>query len=151
MSNRRSILKETDVDRMLSSANATMKTLPINRNRTLFTPTDSQHEQTTPTPLVTMQRRSSFQAATKLNSLDFYNPTEPFYFLDKPLIKPTQRNHYSSEHDKRRNTLIVENQMLTSGYSNRTNSYNDQMNSTEENKNFILTHENRYRDDGIFV
>jgi hypothetical protein len=139
---------------MLSSANATMKTLPINRNRTVFTPTDSQDEQTNPAP-VTMQRRSSFQAATKLNSLDFYNPSEPFYFLDKQLIKPTQRNHYSSEQDKRRNTLIVENQMLTSGYSNRTNSFNDQsvheMNSTEENKNFILTHENHYRDDGIFV
>jgi hypothetical protein len=136
---------------MFNSANATMKTLPINRNRTLITnPTDSPQEQTSQFP-VTMQRRSSFQAATKLNSLDFYTPSEPFYFLDKQLIKPTQRNHYSPEREKRRNTLIVENQMST----DQINSYNDQsiheMTSTEENKKFILTHENRYYDDGIFV
>jgi hypothetical protein len=146
-----------------------MKTLPINRNRTLFTTSDSPQEQSNQIP-ITMQRRSSFQEATKLNSLDFYTTSEPFYFLDKQFIKPIQRNHYSPEREKRRdyskidphrpNPLIVENHMLTNEYLDRTNSYNDQsiheMNSNnrdslEDNKNFILNHENRYRDDGIFV
>jgi hypothetical protein len=182
--NRRSILKETDLDNVHHLSNGTIKTLPINRNRTIFSSNDSSNESNHGP--ITIQRRSSFQAATQLNSLDFYTTSDPFYFLDKQLIKPTQRNHYSPESDlrerehyreKRRNhspypkinlnrqsSLIVENHMLTNGYSDTTNSTNDQqsheINSTNESsykddKNFILNNDGRnddyYRNDGIFV
>jgi hypothetical protein len=159
-----------------------MKTLPINRNRTLFSTFDSQKEgynESNNIP-VTMQRRSSFQVATKLNNLDFDIKPESFYFLDKQLTKSTQRNHYSPEHyqEKRQefspylktdlhqqNNHIVENGMLTNGYLNKTNSKTDQQsrekNSLNEfnrddfkdNKKFILNNQNEdhRRDDGIFV
>jgi hypothetical protein len=171
--NRRSILKETDLDHIINlsseRSNGTIKTLPINRNRTLFSTPDSQKEEYNESNQVpiTIQRRSSFQTATKLNSLDFYKPQEPFYFLDKQLIKPIQRNHYSPDREKRRdyspylkadinqhNNHMVENQMLTnndqqSRESNSTNEFD------RDNQNFILynndRNEDRYRDDGIFV
>jgi hypothetical protein len=141
-----------------------MKTLPINRNRTLFSTFDSQQEEYNESNHipVTMQRRSSFQVAT-------IKP-ESFYFLDKQLIKSTQRNHYSPEHyqEKRQefspylktdlhqqNNLIVENGMLTNGYLNKTNSKTDQQSRDDfkDNKKFILNNQNedQRRDDGIFV
>jgi hypothetical protein len=160
ISNRRSILKETDLDHIHNLSNGTIKTLPINRNRTIFSTPDSQKEQYNESNQVpiTMQRRSSFQAATQLNGLDFYTKSDPFYFLDKQLLKPTQRNHYSPERDLREReqyrekrrvyspytktdsnrqiSLIAENHILKNEYSDTTYSNNDQqsheMNSTNE-------------------
>lgn len=175
ISNRRNTLKETDLDLIFNSSNEqsdeTIKTLPINRNRTVDLQQDEYIE---PNQIpITMQRRSSFQVATKLNNIDFSTKTEAFYFLDKQLIKSTQRNHYSPEHyqDKRReyspylnqqqNNLIVANGMLTNGYINKTNSKNDQQSyennrdNFKEKKKFILNNnvqnEDYHRDDGIFV
>lgn len=105
----RNQLKETDLDQLLgspsnvnSSAMATIKTLPLNHSRPLFaafgpqTPIDEHHQ----TPL-TVQRRSSFQAATKLNGLDFYTAQEPFYLIDRQMMKTNQRSNYSPERDLR--------------------------------------------------
>ncbi|CAF2879252.1 unnamed protein product [Rotaria sp. Silwood2] len=180
-SNQRSTLKETDLDHILHLSNersdgtiSTMKTLLINRNHTIYSPIDSQKEQYNESNQYpgTMQRRSSFQVATKLNSLDFYTTPESFYFLDKQVIKPTQRNHYSPEHEhnreknrdhssytktdfNRQNSLIVENHLLTNEYLNTTNSTNDQkwseMNSmndynrenSKDDKKFILNTNDR--------
>lgn len=177
ISNRRSIFKETDLDHVHNLSNGIVKTLPINRNRALVTPMDSQ-EGSSLGPL-TIQRRSSFQAATQLNSLDFYSTPDPFYFLDKQILKTSHRNHYSPDHDyyreKRRNyspylktdllnqqaNLIVENHLLTNGYIEPTiNEKNHfvnehQQDSYKDEKNFILNNddrnEDRYRNDGIFV
>jgi hypothetical protein len=115
-----------------------------------------------------MQRRSSFQAATKLNSFDFSTTQDSFYFLDKQAIKPSQRNHYSPEHyrEKRReyssyaksdsnhrqNSLVMENPLLTNGYSNKTNDQQwREMNIINEmNRENYISNDNE-RDDGIFV
>ncbi|UJR31889.1 hypothetical protein I4U23_019363 [Adineta vaga] len=120
---RRNTLKETDLDQLIgssnttgSSATATIKTLPLNRTRPLFaafSPHDQlqqqqqqqlqqhlQRDETNHNPL-TIQRRSSFQTATKLNSLDFYTAQEPFYLLDRQMMKVNQRNSYSPERDLR--------------------------------------------------
>ncbi|CAF3767718.1 unnamed protein product [Rotaria sordida] len=182
-SNRRSTAKETDLDHILHLSNeqtngtiSTMKTLPINRNHTNFFPFDSsQNEQQNELNQYpeTLQRRSSFQVATKLNNLDFYTKPESFYFLDKQIRKPIQRNHYSPEHNhssysntdfNRQNNFIVENHLLTNEYLNIINDQTwSEMNSMNEynqensndDKNFILNNQDRnydrYRDDGIFV
>ncbi|CAF4568039.1 unnamed protein product [Rotaria sp. Silwood1] len=112
ISSRRNTLKETDLDQLLnsnnttgSSATATIKSLPLTRNRPLFTAFNPQQQQqqqdeSNPYPL-TVQRRSSFQAATKLNSFDFYKIQEPFYLIDRQSIKMNQRNNYSPERDLR--------------------------------------------------
>lgn len=105
----RNPLKETDLDQLLgspsnvnSSAMATIKTLPLNHPRPLFaafgpqTPIDELNQ----TPLIN-QRRSSFQAATKLNGLDFYTAQEPFYLIDRQMMKTNQRSTYSPERDLR--------------------------------------------------
>lgn len=111
ISTRRNTLKETDLDQLLgspsnvgSSATATIKSLPLNRTRPLFAafgpqvpPLDDPNTH----PPLTVQRRSSFQAATKLNGLDFYTTQEPFYLLDRQMMKINQRNHYSPERDLR--------------------------------------------------
>lgn len=108
-SSRRNTLKETDLDQLLgsgnaagSSATATIKTLPLTRNRPLFAAFGPQHphDETHPYPL-TIQRRSSFQAATKLNAFDFYRTQEPFYLLDRQMMKMNQRGTYSPERDLR--------------------------------------------------
>jgi hypothetical protein len=149
--------------------NGTIKTLSINRNRTLFSGSDS-HNESNPMP-ITIQRRSSFQAATQLNSLDFYTTSEPFYFLDKQLIKSTQRNHYSPERDlherehyrekrrdyspypktdaNRQNSLIVENHILTNGHLDTTN-----FNNNQEGRETNSTNEfdrNSFRNDKNFI
>lgn len=107
---RRNTLKETDLDQLLgspsnvgSSATATIKTLPLNRTRPLFAAFGPQPnlDETITHPPLTVQRRSSFQAATKLNGLDFYTAQEPFYLLDRQMMKINQRNHYSPERDLR--------------------------------------------------
>jgi hypothetical protein len=110
MSQQRNPLKETDLDQLLgstkiagSSATATIKTLPLNRTRPLFAAFgghDQQHDESHPHPL-TIQRRSSFQTATKLNGLDFYTSQEPFYLIDKQMMKMNQRTNYSPERDLR--------------------------------------------------
>ncbi|CAF4678245.1 unnamed protein product [Rotaria sp. Silwood2] len=109
ISSRRNTLKETDLDQLLSSSNttgssatATIKSLPLTRNRPLFAAFNPQQQQdeSNPYPL-TIQRRSSFQAATKLNSFDFYKSQEPFYLIDRQSMKMTQRNNYSPERDLR--------------------------------------------------
>jgi hypothetical protein len=106
---RRNTLKETDLDQLLgstnnagSSATATIKSLQLNRTRPMFSgfgpqlpPDDLTH------PPLTIQRRSSFQAATKLNGLDFYTSQEPFYLIDRQMMKMNQRNNYSPERDLR--------------------------------------------------
>ncbi|CAF3351027.1 unnamed protein product [Rotaria socialis] len=108
---RRNTLKETDLDQLLgstnpagSSATATIKTLPLTRTRPLFAafgPQLQHHtDETMPQPL-TIQRRSSFQAATKLNGFDFYKSQEPFYLIDRQMMKMNQRNNYSPERDLR--------------------------------------------------
>ncbi|CAF0811340.1 unnamed protein product [Rotaria sordida] len=109
-SSRKNILKETDLDQLLgspnmsgSSATATIKSLPLTRNRPLFSAFNNsqQHDdELNPYPL-TVQRRSSFQAATKLNSFDFYKTQEPFYLIDRHTMKMNQRNNYSPERDLR--------------------------------------------------
>lgn len=107
---RRNTLKETDLDQLLgspsnvgSSATATIKSLPLNRTRPLFAAFGPQAPLDDPNthPPLTVQRRSSFQAATKLNGLDFYTTQEPFYLLDRQMMKINQRNHYSPERDLR--------------------------------------------------
>ncbi|CAF3221358.1 unnamed protein product [Rotaria sp. Silwood2] len=109
ISPRRNTPKETDLDQLLSSSNttgssatATIKSLPLTRNRPLFAAFNPQQQQdeSNPYPL-TIQRRSSFQAATKLNSFDFYKSQEPFYLIDRQSMKMTQRNNYSPERDLR--------------------------------------------------
>jgi hypothetical protein len=109
ISSRRNPLKETDLDKLLgstnnagSSATATIKTLPLNRSRPLFAAfgPQYQHDDSNHPPL-TIQRRSSFQAATKLNGLDFYTAQEPFYLIDRQIMKMNQRNNYSPERDLR--------------------------------------------------
>jgi hypothetical protein len=118
VSPRRNTLKETDLDRLLGSstpatdspATATIKTLPLNRTRPLFSAFGPQtqvplspaiqQEDNQPLPF-TMQRRSSFQTATKINGFDFYKTQEPFYLIDRQLMKTSQRNHYSPERDLR--------------------------------------------------
>jgi hypothetical protein len=106
---RRNTLKETDLDQLIgstntanSSATATIKTLPINRTRPLFSAFGPQtpYDETHLVPLST-QRRSSFQTATKLNNFDFYTAQEPFYLMDRQLMKVNQRNSYSPERDLR--------------------------------------------------
>lgn len=143
-----------------------MKTLLLNRNRPLYTAYDPQQDTSNEYPN-SMQRRSSFQVATKLNSLDISTMPETYYVIDKPLIK---RNHYSPEHyrDKRRDhsktdinrqsNLIMENQMIKDEYiindkkSPEINStYESNRKVIKDDKNFILNHDDHYRDDGIFV
>ncbi|CAF0986525.1 unnamed protein product [Rotaria magnacalcarata] len=185
-SNCRSTFKETDLDHMLDLSNersdgtmSNTKTLLINRNRTVFTPYDSKNESNYDSNHfpVTMQRRSSFQAATKLNSLDFSTTPESFYFLDKQLIKSSQRNHCSAERErehyrekrrdhsayakvdfKQQTSLVMENQMIKDENSTKdqnwsqmksVNEYNREI--SKDDKNFILNNDDRYRDDGIFV
>lgn len=117
---RRNTLKETDLDQLLGSSNkagpsatATIKTLPLNRTRPLFSAfgpqnqvplssanTSLQHEDNSSVPF-SMQRRSSFQTATKVNGFDFYKSQEPFYLIDRQLMRGNQRNHYSPERDLR--------------------------------------------------
>ncbi|CAF0878185.1 unnamed protein product [Adineta ricciae] len=113
---RRNTLKETDLDQLISSTNtngssatATIKTLPLNRTRPVFAafPSHDQskqqqaHSQHVDHNPLTVQRRSSFQNATKLNGLDFYSTQEPFYLLDRQMMKINQRNSYSPERDLR--------------------------------------------------
>ncbi|UJR14833.1 hypothetical protein I4U23_001818 [Adineta vaga] len=177
ISNRRNTFKETDLDRALNSTSdlseRTTKTLPINRNRTVLSSTDCQHEQANDSNSIpsAMQRRASFQTATKLNHFEFSSSTpEPYYFLDKQIIKPTQRNHYSPDNNYRekarhfspylkieQNHLIVENAMLINPKNDsqirEINSLNDFHRDT---KKFILknnheTNVERSRDEGIFV
>jgi hypothetical protein len=179
---RRNTLKETDLDQLIgstnkagSSATATIKTLPLNRTRPLFAAFGPQqpYDESNLLPLTT-QRRSSFQTATKLNNFDFYTAQEPFYLMDKQLMKVNQRNSYSPERDlrerehyrekrreysphskddrlleinrqhllertySRENSMVVENQMLTTTIEHITppGSTNDQqwreMNSIDE-------------------
>ena len=79
-----------------------IKTLPLNRTRPLFSAFGPQPLNPDPHPVpFTMQRRSSFQAATKLNGLDFYAAQEPFYLIDRQTMKMNQRNNYSPERDLR--------------------------------------------------
>ena len=123
---KRNTLKETDLDHLIASSKKpgangpvdTAKTLPLNRDRTLF-------RSINPNPL-TMQRRSSFQTATKLNSLDFYSSKEPVFFFDKPSLHPTQRNHYSPERDLRERDFYREKRRtyspLAPTYPNRQSS-----------------------------
>ncbi|CAF1365858.1 unnamed protein product [Adineta steineri] len=176
ISSRRNTFKETDLDHPLNVSNdqlnGTIKTLPINRNRTLLSTFDSQQDQLNETNQipVAMQRRSSFQTATKLNNLDFYTTQESFYFLDKQIIKPSQRNHYSPEHyrDKNspylktdQNNLIVENTMLINTKNEQQireiNPLNEfTRDNFKDTKKFILNNnhhskEERKLDDGIFV
>ena len=110
-SSRRNTLKETDLDQLLgspnsagSSATATIKALPLSCNRPLFSDFGLQKlsdDETSQYPL-TVQRRSSFQAATKLNSFDFYRMQEPFFLSDRQTMKMNQYNHhYSPERDLR--------------------------------------------------
>lgn len=118
---RRNTLKETDLDQLLNSPNgnrssgtATIKTLPVTRPRPLFSGFGAQ----VALPLAsvvgstvaadelnnypyTMQRRSSFQAATKLHGFDYFKTNEPFYLLERNMNKPNQRNNYSPERDLR--------------------------------------------------
>ena len=183
-STKRNTLKETDLDHLIASAkkqgaNGTMnsaKTLPINRDRTLFSSVNAN-------PL-TMQRRSSFQVATKLNNFDFYSSKEPVFFFDKPPLNPIQRNHYSPERDPRerdlyrekrrtyspftpsssdrQHSLVMENQFLTA------NSYFSNPNHTHPRHEQVWRENNDYdrdpskdsqqlifraddRDNGIFV
>ncbi len=106
---RRNTLKETDLDQLLgstnnagSSATATIKTLQLNRTRPLFAAFGPQGQFEEPNhPPLTIQRRSSFQTATKLNALDFYTAQEPFYLIDRQMMKTNHRNHYSPERDLR--------------------------------------------------
>ncbi|CAF0988277.1 unnamed protein product [Adineta steineri] len=120
VSARRNTLKETDLDQLLgstnttgSSATATIKTLPQNRTRPLFAAyathdqqqlqlqqQQKQRDESNLHPL-TIQRRSSFQTATKLNGLDFYTSQEPFYLIDRQMMKMNQRGNYSPERDLR--------------------------------------------------
>ena len=117
---RRNTLKETDLDQLLgpsnkagSSATATIKTLPLNRTRPLFSAfgpqnqlplasanTSLQTDDNGPVPF-SMQRRSSFQTATKVNGFDFYKSQEPFYLIDRQMMRGHQRNQYSPERDLR--------------------------------------------------
>lgn len=104
---RRNTLKETDLDQLIGSTNpagasatATIKTLPINRPRPLFAAFNTPSDESSHNPL-TIQRRSSFQTATKLNGLDFYSAQEPFYLLDRQMMKINQHNSYSPERDLR--------------------------------------------------
>lgn len=144
ISNRRSILKETDLDRIRIHPNETMKTLPINRNQTYITPSNSQEEQSNlPPPPLPIQRRPSFQAATQLNNLDFYSNPDSYFFLDKPTFLPSfERNPYSTELDKRSNDY-------SSSYS-KSNPISQKMKnkrtSVESSSKFIFNN-----DDGIFV
>lgn len=75
----------------------------MNRTRPLFAAFGPQSalDETITHPPLTVQRRSSFQAATKLNGLDFYTTQEPFYLLDRQMMKINHRNHYSPERDLR--------------------------------------------------
>lgn len=132
---RRGTLKETDLDRLINnssnstatgstSATATIKTLPLNRTRPLFSafgPQPSQpanHDDNNP-PLLpfSLQRRSSFQTATKVNGFDFYKSQEPFYLIDRQLMKGHQRNHYSPERDLREREQYREKRREYSPYS----------------------------------
>jgi len=106
---RRNPLKETDLDKLLgstnnagSSATATIKSLQLNRNRPLFAAFGPQQQYNDINqPPLTIQRRSSFQTATKLNGLDFYTSQEPFYLIDRQTMKMNQRSNYSPERDLR--------------------------------------------------
>jgi len=104
-SNRRSLFKETDLDRYAG----TVKPSANNRNR-------SSTSTTNDSDLVSIQRRPSFQAATKFSTLDFYTTSEPFYFLDKQLTKSSQRNHYSPYANRHSTGLIMENQMIKNSH-----------------------------------
>ena len=154
ISNRRSTLKETHLDHILNSthgrSDGTMKTLLINRNRAIYSPIVPQQEERRESNLfpATMQRRSSFQTATQLNSVDFNGIPESFYFLDKKLVKPMQRNHhppdrasheyayyrekrhdyspYSKTDFNHQNSFVVKNQMLINEYLNTIKSNHDQ-------------------------
>ncbi|CAF1279939.1 unnamed protein product [Adineta ricciae] len=178
-SNRRHTFKETDLDHAinptLDPSERMTKTLPNNRNRSIVSSTDSSHIQSNDLSSVpsTMQRRSSFQAATKTNHFELSSTPESFYFLDKQISKSTQRNHYSPEQcrDKARHQspcpkldqsshLIVENTILTTPkvdqQINHMNSLNNfHRENVKDTKKFILNnhdqHVERRRDDGIFV
>ncbi|CAF0925352.1 unnamed protein product, partial [Didymodactylos carnosus] len=175
---RRSTLKETDLDELLGSAmltTSTVKSLTMRSNGrippTTFSPPllpfqketspltfDEYHQQH---PLVTSQRRSSFQTATKQNAFDLMH--EPFYLSD---IKLKHRDHDNTERDLRerehyretrrreyspykhdvvetvrrnedvfnpRRSLVVENQMLTSGSVRNNGNHTDDQSDIEFN------------------
>lgn len=147
ISNRRSTLKETDLDNINMTSGerydgtlSNIKTLSINRNPANLSPLAFQNEQYQETNkfLNTTQRRSSFQAATQLNSLDFYTTSDRFYFLDKNVIKPTPRNHYSPERDLRERENYREKRRDYSLYSKPD--FNRQSSTQYENR--ISTNEN---------
>jgi hypothetical protein len=136
VSSRRNPLKETDLDKLLgstnsagSSATATIKNLSLNRNRPLFaafgpqTPQTQLDDSNSNHPPLTIQRRSSFQTATKLNALDFYTAQEPFYLIDRQ-IKMNQRSTYSPERDLRERQHYREKRREYSPDSKNENSIN---------------------------
>ena len=143
ISNRKSIFKDTDVNRHRTYPNETLQTLPIDRNQTLISPSDSQQSN----PPLTMQRRSSFQAATQLNNFDFYsNPDSSYLVLEKPFIPSIDRQPpYSNESDRRSHDYYSSFSYLKStpisppkNKSKRT--------SVESSSKYIFNN-----DDGIFV
>jgi hypothetical protein len=173
---RRTTLKETDLDHMTRSLSKhvvnesmeNLRVLPIDRVQTI-----SPTRNTIP---LTMQRRSSFQTATKLNGFDVYSKQQPVCFFDKSSNNPAQRHHYSPERDLRERDIYRERRRADSPHWNQQTSHrnnsvvmdndylnkNDYLSSTndpswgdtndyernqwKDNQNLLVD-----RDDGIFV
>lgn len=142
LGNRKSIYKETDLDRIRTHPNDTMKTLPMNR-----VITSDSHEDQQINPPLTMQRRSSFQAATQLNNFDFYSNPESYLFVDKSFMSSIDRHPpYSSESDRHNHDYSS-----TSSYSKINNPNSQQRAKAKQTSVEISSKYIFNNDDGIFV